>query len=446
VKVDLTEGHIGQRLIIYFLPIAAGTLFQQLYNAVDAIIVGKFVGTVALAAVGGSAANITNILVGFFMALSGGCTVVIAQLFGAKDQEKLRRATGTSIAFCIVAGIALTVIGILTTRPLLVWLKSPENTIADAETYLRIIYLGVIATLLYNIESGILRAVGDSRSPFIYLLICCVTNIVLDLVFVIYFRMGVAGVAIATVASQALSAGMATVKLLRSTEAYRIDLHRIKFDSPLLKEMLRIGIPTGLQAAMYSISNMVLQVAVNLLGTTAVAAWSLSGKIDGFYWACSSAAGVAVMNFSAQNYGAGKIDRVRAGQKLSTKLFIGITFVFSGLLLTLGRMALPLFTDDLAVIRDTETVMFYIVPCYFMWTSIEILSGVLRGVGDAVIPVVIDGIGICLLRAIWILTVYRASHTLEIICLSYGISWAITATAFILYYCKGHWQGRLSSR
>ncbi len=443
MKQDLTEGSIGKKLFLYFLPIAAGTLFQQLYNAADAIIVGKFVGTVALAAVGGSAANVTNLLIGFFVALSGGSTVIIAQLFGAKDESSMQKATGTAVAFCLIAGLALTAIGLVLTPAFLRLLKSPADTMTYATAYLRIVFAGVIPQLLYNIEAGILRAVGDSRSPFIYLLISCVSNIVLDLVFVVVFRLEVVGVAVATVLSQVISAVLATVKLMRCREAYRITIRGIRIDRHLLRRMMHIGIPAGLQSSMYGVSNMILQVYVNLLGTTVVAAWSLSGKLDGFYWACSSAAGTAVMNFAAQNFGANRMDRVKSGTKKSLWLFVAVTLGFSAILLAIGRPVLPVFTDDQSVVDTTWLIMLYIVPTYFTWTFIEILSGVLRGVGDSVIPVVICGLGICLLRVVWIMIAWSVAPTLLTVSLSYPISWVVTDIAFLIYYKRGRWQQRL---
>ncbi len=444
MKTDLTEGSIGKKLTLFFLPIAAGALFQQLYNAADAVIVGKFVGTVALAAVGGSSANVTNLLIGFFVALSGGSGVVLAQLFGAKDNSSMLRATGTSVAFCLAAGAGLTAIGLIFTPAFLRLLHTPEDTIAYASTYLRIVFAGVVPLLLYNIEAGILRAVGDSRSPFIYLLISCVSNIALDLVFVVVFRLGVIGVAVATVMSQVICATLATIKLMRSREPYRISLREIRFDGRLLRRMMHIGVPAALQASMYNVSNMILQVYVNLLGTTVVASWSLSGKIDGFYWACANAAGTAVMNFAAQNCGAGRMDRVKAGTSLSLKIFTAVTVAFSLLLLAIGRPVLPVFTNDRAVVDTTWLVMLYIVPAYFTWTFIEILSGVLRGVGDSVVPVVICGLGICLLRVVWIVIAFRFFPTLLTVCLSYPISWIVTDVAFVIYYAKGGWQKRIS--
>ena len=437
---DLTQGSIRGSLVGYFLPIAAGTLFQQLYNSVDAIIVGKFVGTEALAAVGGSAANIINLIIGLFVALSGGAAIIIAQLFGAREEELLPSATGTAVTFSVAAGLFLTVAGVLLAPNMLMWMKAPADTLADASLYLRIYFGGAVFVLLYNMEAGILRAVGDSRSPFIYLLVGCGANIVMDLLFVAVLGWGVAGVAIATVAAQVLSVIMATAKLFRSQGSYRLDLHQLRLRPALLRRMMRLGIPAGLQSAMYGVSNLILQVSINLLGTTVVASWSLSGKVDGFYWAVTGAAGTAVMNFAGQNYGARRLDRVHACRKVSLRLFIVITVAFSALLLSVGRLVLPIFTDDAAVIDTTWYIIKAFVPFYFLWTVIEVYSGVLRGVGDAVPPVVITGLGICLMRVVWVLTAYRAVPTLGCVCICYPLSWLITDVALIIHYHRGRWE------
>ncbi len=443
MNIDLTEGRIGKKLLLYFIPIAAGTLFQQLYNAVDAIIVGKFVGTVALAAVGGSSTVITNLLIGFFVALSGGCSVIIAQIVGAKNDMALRRSTGTAVAFCLIAGAALSVTGFAFTPAMLRILRTPADTMASSVTYLRYIFVGVTAQLLYNIEAGILRAVGDSRSPFIYLFVCCMANIVMDLVFVCVFNMGVTGAALATILSQLLSAVLAGIKLSRSREAYRLSLKTLCLDRIMLRQMLHIGVPAGLQNAMYNLSNLIIQVAVNSLGTAVVAGWALSNKIDGFYWACANAAGIAVMNFAAQNYGAGRMDRVKDGLKLGLKAFMVVTVCFSVVLMALGRTLLPVFTDDMAVVDATWHIMLYIVPYYFTWTFIEIISGTLRGIGDAVAPVVICALGICVLRLVWLAVGFSLYPTLFTLCLNYPISWAVTDIAFVIYWFKGKWQNKL---
>lgn len=441
---DLTEGNISKQLLLFFLPIAAGTLFQQFYAAADALIVGKFVGTVALAAVGGSAGHITNILVGFFVALSGGASVVVGHFFGAKDETNLRHATGTAVAFCLIAGLCLTVIGQVFAKPMLHLLKTPEDTIAGAALYVRIIFLGVIPQLLYNMEAGLLRAVGDSKRPFIYLFIACIMNIILDIVFVVVFAMGVAGVALATIMSQLLSAILATVQLARSKEAYRFDVRNIRFDPMILKRMLTIGIPAGLQNSMYAVSNMIVQVAVNSLGTAVVAAWSLTGKLDGVYWAVSNAVGMSVMSFAAQNYGAGKFDRVKKCERLSLSVFMVFTVILSAAILVVAKIILPFFTNDPDVMSATWTMLLIFVPTYFTWTFIEILSGILRGIGDAIKPVIICGLGICLLRVIWILTVFMIWPGIFTVSVVYPVSWVVTDIAFIVYYRKGSKMSKIT--
>ncbi len=435
---DLTQGVIWKKLIAYFLPIAAGTLFQQLYNAVDAVIVGKFVGTEALAAVGGSPATLTNLLIGFFVSLAGGAGVIIAQHFGAKEKERVSVEVHTSLTFCLLVGVILSVLLIVFASPVLRFLKTPADTLAQAVTYTRIYFTGTVFILVFNMGSGILRAIGDSGHPFFFLTVSCVTNIALDLYFVIGLGMGVAGVALATVAAQAVSAVCVVVSLCCSKEeCCRLSVKKLGIKRRVLANMMRIGIPAGLQSAMYAISNMILQTGVNVLGTVVVASWAMSGKLDGVYWATASAFGTAVMNFVGQNYGAGRDDRIRQCVKTSFTLFTVITASLSALILLLARPALTIFTDDPAVIETTWKIITYFVPFYLLWTVIEVISGVLRGVGDAVKPVIIIALGVCLLRVIWVVTVFLANKTLFTISICYPISWAVTDVALIVYYFRG---------
>ena len=436
MKNDLTEGVIWKKLVMYFLPIAAGTLFQQLYNAVDAVIVSRFVGTEALAAVGGSPATITQLLIGFFVALSSGASVVIAQFFGSREKEKITIAVRTSMIFCAIIGAVLTVVMFFTSVPILALLKTPPETIADAAAYMKIYFAGCIFMMVFNMGSGILRAVGDSRTPFIYLVISCISNIILDLLFVIVFHMGVAGVAWATTISQVISFVLVVIRLLRTKEYYRLDLSSWKINPVILKRMLSIGIPAGLQSAMYGLSNIILQIGVNSLGTVVVASWSMSGKIDGVYWATSNAFGTAVMNFIAQNYGAGKIDRIRKCTKTGFLMLFCGTLVISGILLLVARPLLHIFTTDQGVVDTTWTIILFFAPSYMIWTVIEVYSAILRGVGDAVRPTVITALGVCVFRIIWILTAFQWSPTLEVLCIGYPASWLITDIALLIYYRK----------
>ncbi len=434
---DLTTGVIWKRLVLYFLPIVAGTLFQQLYNAVDAIVVGKFVGTEALAAVGGSPATLSNLLIGFFVALSGGACVVIAQHFGAKRHLLVSREIHTSITFCLIVGVLLSVIVISAAPALLHLLKTPADTFEQAVEYTRIYFTGCIFMLLFNMGSGILRALGESRRPFFYLTASCIINIILDLVFVIACGWGVAGVAWATVIAQAVSAVMVTVDLCLAKKEYRLRFRRLGINFPILGNMMKIGIPSGLQSSMYGLSNMILQVGVNTLGTVVVASWAMSGKLDGIYWATASAFGTAVMNFVGQNFGAGRQDRIKQCVKTSFYLFTGITVFLSTLIMSVAIPVLHVFTNDQAVIDTTWKIITYFVPTYLLWTIIEVISGVLRGMGDAIKPMIIIALGVCLVRVIWVLTVFQLWRTLFIISICYPISWGVTDVALIIYYFKG---------
>ena len=441
-SMNLTEGSVWMKLLVFFLPIAAGTIIQQLYNAVDGLIVGRFVGTNALAAVGGSSAQIINVLVGFFVAMTAGASVIIGQIYGAGRKEDLNRAIGSAVSVMGLFGLALTALGLAVSPGLLRLLNTPDETMEGAVLYLRIYFLGVPFLMVLNMESSILRAMGDSFHPFLFMVAGCVVNIVLDAVFVIAFGWGVAGVAVATVTAQAVNTGLLTRQLTRGSREYRLTVRELGVKGVYLANMLRFGIPAGLQASMYSVSNRIIQVAVNSLGTVVVASWAMSGKTDGFYWAVSNAMGAAITSFIAQNYGAGRTDRVRQCVKQGLIMHFTITLAVSAGLMLSAVPVLRLLTPDEAVVETTFKVMSYFVPFYFTWVLVEVLSAVLRGAGDVVYPVVIIGIGICLFRVIWIATVFAHFGTLLSLCLSYTVSWTITSAALVIYYRKGGWISR----
>jgi len=441
-NMNLTEGSVWQKLLVFFLPIAAGTIIQQLYNAVDGLIVGRFVGTNALAAVGGSSAQIINVLVGFFVAMTAGSSVIIGQIYGAGRREDLNRAIGSAVTVMALFGVALMALGLIISPGLLRLLNTPDETMEGAVLYLRIYFLGVPLLMVLNMESGILRAVGDSFHPFLFMIAGCVLNIVMDIVFVVVFGWGIAGVAVATVTAQAVNTALLTRQLARQDQEYRLTFRELGVKGVYLANMLRLGIPAGLQSSMYSLSNMTIQVAVNSLGTVVVASWAMSGKTDGFFWAISNAMGAAITSFIAQNYGAGRTDRVRQCVKQGLIMHFTVTIVVSAALMITAIPVLRLLTPDEAVVETTYRVMSYFVPFYFTWVLVEVLSAVLRGAGDVVYPVVIIGIGICLFRVIWILTVFAHFGTLLSLCLSYTASWTLTSIALVIYYRKGGWMNR----
>ena len=431
---QITEGIIWRQLLLFFFPIVFGTFFQQLYNTIDTVIVGQFVGKAALASVGGSATQLINLVVGFFTGLSSGASVVIAQFFGAKDERSVKESLHTAYAFSILGSIVISALGIGLAPQLLRWMNTPEELLADSTLYLRIYFAGLLFVFIFNVGSSILRAVGDSKNPLYYLIACCFINIFLDLLFVIVFHLGVAGVAYATFLSHAISALLVTHKLMTSHSILTLKIRDIRLHKNVLKSQLWIGLPAGFQSVMYSISNVIIQAALNRFGTDTVAAWSAYGKLDAIFWMVSGAIGISITTFVGQNYGARKYDRVHK----SVRICLGIDSIISVILivfLMLFRVPLfRLFTQDPSVIRIGSDMLALITPCYIFFVFIEVLAGALRGMGDVMIPTLITLLGVCVLRLIWIAVVLQISPTVNAIIYSYPVTWIATAVLFIIYY------------
>lgn len=433
-KNQITEGVIWKQLLLFFFPILFGTFFQQLYNTVDAIVVGQFVGTEALAAVGGSTGTLINLLVGFFVGLSSGATVIISQYYGAKKEDKVGYAVHTSVAFSLVCGAAMMVIGIVFAPAALKAMGTPSDIMDYAVLYIRIYFIGIIPNLIYNIGAGILRAIGDSRRPLYFLIASCLTNIVLDILFVTVLGMGVAGAALATIISQTVSAVLVAVVLTRTKEMYRLIVRNIRLDMRMLKRIIRIGLPAGLQSVMYSSSNIIIQTGVNGLGTKTVAAWTAYSKIDSLFWMIISAFGISVTTFVGQNYGACKMDRVKKGIRVCLLLAIAATLGLTGFLYLFGKPIFEIFSNDAAVLEIGMEILRFLVPTFITYVAIEIYSGSLRGVGDCWIPMLITCIGICLLRVIWILIAVPIKPDIRTVLFSYPLTWIITSILFIIYF------------
>ena len=431
---QIIEGVIWKQLLLFFFPIVLGTFFQQLYNTADTIIVGRFVGKEALAAVGGSAAQIVNLVVGFFVGLASGATVIISQYYGAGDREHLNRSLHTAYAFSIVGSVIISVLGILLSPWILQIMNTPEDLMTDSILYLRIYFGGILFVFIYNVGSSILRAVGDSKRPLYYLIVCCVLNIILDVVLVLVFHLGVIGVAIATVFSQAVSAILVTLALMHSDDLYCLKLREIRFYKEALLSLILIGLPTGFQTIMYSASNMLIQASLNNFGTDTIAAWTAFGKIDAFYWMVNSAFGITVTTFVGQNFGAGKYDRMRKSVIVGMGMALATAFAITGFFFVGGEMLFHLFTADTSVVTIGMNMLHLIAPAYFLYVFIELLSGALRGTGDVVIPMIMTCCGVCVLRVIWILFVVPLKPEISTIIFSYPITWFITAVLFIIYY------------
>lgn len=434
IKNEITEGVIWKQLLFFFFPILLGSFFQQLYNTVDAIVVGRFVGKGALAAVGGSAGLIINLVVSFFMGLTSGASVIVSQFFGCGDKEKVNQSIHTIYAFSVIGSIFITIIGILASPAILRLMNTPEELMADSILYLQIYFGGIFFVFIYNTGSGLLRALGDSKRPLYSLIVCCLINVVLDLVFILNFDMGIAGAAVATVIAQAISAWMVTWYLMKSTDLCQFSLRKIRIYRDTLRSQLILGFPGGLQYAMYSISNMIIQSALNKFGTDTAAAWAAYGKMDAIFWMISGAFGIAITTFVGQNYGAGKIDRV----KKSIRVCIGMDLIVSvvmTLLLILWRVPLfHVFVNDATVVEIGCEMLMLITPYYAVFVFTEVLSGALRGMGDVMIPMYITVGGICVLRVAWVFVVVPLFPTLTVTLLNYPVSWVLTSVLFLIYY------------
>ncbi len=437
---DLTQGGVWKKLFSFFLPVAAGGIVQQLYNTVDGLIVGKYCGTLAFAAISGSVTQILNLMVGTFISLTGGAAVYIAQLYGAGDKERIKKAIATSMVVCAGIGILISVLGVIFAEDLLSYLNTPADTKADAAVYLKLCFASAFAVMLYNMGASIIRASGDSARPFKYLCACCVTNIVLDYVLVKILHMGVFGAAAATAFSQLVSFVLVLIRMLRTDEDYRLRLSFSNMSGTAVKASLRFGIPSAVQQVVYGVTNTAIQVAINGLGTTIVAAWSLTGKVDGIYWAVINAAGVATMNFVGQNYGAGRIDRVKEVTRISMRNFMIFTIIVCALLAATGKFFFPFFLNDPVVVDIAYKIMLYFVIPYFIWTVIEILSGVLKGCGDTIVPTIILLAGIAGVRMAWVYTIFKWKPNVYVLALAYAASWLITAVALAIRYAQGGWK------
>ena len=437
--VDTTQGVIWKQLLAFFFPLLLGTFFQQLYNTVDTLVVGRFVGTTALAAVG-STSVIANLTVGIFTGLSSGAVVAIAQRYGARMDMEVYRSVHTAMLLSVVVGAFFTVVGYLLTPWALRAMDTTEEALPGAILYLRIYFLGMIPNVIYNMGTGVLRAVGDSKRPLFFLIAASLCNIVLDLVLVLVFHMGVLGVAIATVFSQVLSAVLVVLSLTAAAgETYHLSLRQLAFHAQPLKSIMVIGVPTALQSVMYSFSNIVIQASINSFGTDAVAAWTAYGKMDVLFWMTLTAMSQALTTFTGQNYGAGKYDRLRQGVRVSTAMTAGFTLVISIAMVLLARPILLIFTSDPDVLEIGVTMVQFLAPCYITYILVELLPGAIRGAGKSMVPMLISVFGVCALRLLWLFTAVPAHHTIETVEMSYPITWVITSLSLLIYYRFGKW-------
>ena len=439
---QITEGKIWKSLLAFFFPILIGTLFQQLYNTIDAVIIGKFEGKEALAAVGGGTAVYLTLIVGFFVGVSSGAGVVISQLFGSKNARETEKAVHTALSLSFIGGMVMTAFGIITADWVLRVTKTPEEILSLSLTYLHIYFASMVPMFVYNMASGAMRAAGDSKTPLYILIAAVVTNIALDTLFVVFFGWGVKGVAWATVISQAESMLVSLILLGRRKDSIAFSFKKLSFSPGILSKMLKIGFPAGIQTTFYSLSNIIIQSAMNSFGTVTIASWAAFSKIDAAFWTIVSAMGISVTTFAGQNYGAGKYTRLRKCMWQSLAMTAAFTVAASLIFTLTGRLCFSLFTNDAEVIEDGMRILKFLAPFWLTYISIEILSGVTRGTGDSFFPMVISLFGICFLRIAWLFTAVPKFNTVKSVLSSYPLTWIVTSVAFWVYWYSGKWLHR----
>lgn len=437
-STDMTTGSIWKRMVSFAVPVFLGNLCQQLYNTVDSVIVGKFVGKQALAAVA-SSGNLIFMMTGFFMGLFIGAGIVIAQYFGARNYERVRSAVHTDIAFALCCGVLLTLLGVFFTPTILTWMRTPADVLSTSILYFRLYFLGSLATILYNAGMGILQAVGDSRSPLYYLVISSAVNVTLDLLFVGAMDMGVAGAAVATVISQVVSAVLCIIKLTRSDGPYRLEIKRIGFDLPLLKKITSQGVPSGVQNSIIAIANVVVQSNINTFGSDAMAGCGSYSKVEGFVFLPITAFAMALTTFIGQNLGAGQFDRAKQGARIGILCSMAMAELIGVALFFLAPYAMRLFNDDPAVVA-IGVRQSHIEALFFCFLAFAHgVSAVLRGAGRAQVPMYTMLGCWCILRVSYITLALKVWPDIATIFWAYPITWSVSCVVFLIYYLKADW-------
>lgn len=432
-EMDMCNGPIMVKLLIFALPVMLSGVLQLLFNAADIVVVGQYAGSDSLAAVG-STGSLVNLLTNIFIGLSVGTNVLVARHYGANKKKDVEETVHTAVLTSVISGLVLIVIGVVLAEPLLVLMGSPENVIGKSVLYLRIYFLGMPAVMLYNFGSAILRAVGDTRRPLYFLTIAGVVNVLLNLFFVIVLHMDVAGVAAATAISQCVSAALIVRCLVKETGVCHLDLKKLAIKKDKLLEIFRVGLPAGMQGAIFSLSNVVIQSSINSFGSVAMAGNTAGSNIEGFIYIAMNAFYQTSISFTSQNYGAKKYERIN-------KILLGCLFyvtvvgaVFGNLAYLFGNKLLRIYSPDAEVIQYGLLRMSIIATTYFLCGIMDTMVGSIRGLGYAIMPMIVSLLGACGLRMLWIFTVFASHRSLQVLYISYPISWTVTAAAHIICF------------
>ena len=438
-STTLTEGSIPKQLIAFAIPLFLGQLFQQLYNMADSLIVGNFLGDAALAAVT-STGSLMFLLVGFFSGTAMGAGVVISRYFGARDYDRVRLAIHTNLAFGIMCGIAMSIIGVLFTPQILQWMGTPEDVFPNSVLYLRVFFCGSIATVMYNICRGILQAVGDSKRPLYYLIFSSIVNIILDLIFCGVFRLGVEFAALATVLSQFLSVILCMYRLIHTTEVYKVTVSEIRMDPQMVRQIVSLGLPSGVQNSIISIANVVVQSNINAFGTAAMAGCGSYGKIEGFGFLPITCFTMALTTFVGQNLGARQYDRVKKGVVFGLGCLLLLAEVMGILIFLFAPQAIAMFGGDAQTIAYGVLQARTCTLFYFLLAFSHGAAAIMRGAGKSTVPMLVMLVSWCAIRITYITIVGNLFDDIQLIFWAYPITWSISSVIFFVYLIKADWM------
>ncbi|MCR4618553.1 MAG: MATE family efflux transporter [Lachnospiraceae bacterium] len=432
-EIDMCNGSLLGKMLKFYFPLMASSMLQLIFNAADVIVVGRFAGSDALAAVG-STASLINLLTNLFIGLSIGANVMVARYYGAKQDKELSDMVHTSMLTALISGLVLTVIGVLFSGPLLRMMGTTKEALPLAIIYMRIYFAGMAFMMIYNFGAAILRAIGDTKRPMIFLLVAGAINFILNLIFVIPLKMSVAGVALATIISQGISAFLIVRCLVMSDGAYKLTFSSLHINKDKFLRMIQIGLPAGVQGVLFSFSNVIIQSSVNSFDTIAVAGNTTGQNLEGFVYMAMNAFSQTALSFSGQNFGARKYDRIKKVLGLSLACVSVVGIVLGNLAVLFGNPLLSLYTDDPQVVSYGLLRITYICTLYFLCGTMDVASGVLRGMGYSIMPTIVSLTGACIFRIVWIFTVFRNIHTLEVLYVSYPISWFLTTVVHLICF------------
>ena len=432
-EIDMTSGPLFSKILLFSLPLMFSGMLQLLFNAADVIVVGRFAGESSLAAVGATG-SVTMLLINMFIGFSVGTNVLTAQAIGSRDKKMASETVHTSVLFSLICGVFLAVIGFFVARPILTIMETPADVIDKATLYMQIYFLGMPVSMLYNFGYAVMRALGDTRRPMYYLVFAGIVNVVLNVVFVTQFHMDVAGVAVATIISQAISAILIIRALSKLDNECRLDLKKLHINGRVMARMMKIGLPAGIQSTMFSISNVIIQSSINYFGKTVMAGNAAAANIEGFVYVAMNTFHQTAISFTSQNYGAGNFERIRKVfvQCVLTVSAVGI--ILSTLVLMFAENLLPLYSTEPGVIEYGMLRLRYICATYFTCGIMDTIVGSIRGLGSSIVPMIFSVIWACLFRTIWVFTAFEQHKTLEVLYISYPISWIMTIVFQLVYF------------